>query len=206
MNLNDLIISCFTTDSNGNVALRATGISGGPAASGGLTLVATNTLASDAQTSTFSGLDGDTDGVYLIIADLICVGGVAITLQPNGVTTNQSTQYQTNQQGTGSAQSNTATLLLCNGSQDGAANSNISITSTFFASKLIGSTAIPRRMISTAQFICTSGGHTNHIGCFYSGGYWNETSTNVTSIVIAANVANALRTGSRISLYKYAQS
>jgi hypothetical protein len=39
-------------------------------------LVATTTLAAAAQAIDFSGLDEDTDGMYIIVADLVCAGGV----------------------------------------------------------------------------------------------------------------------------------
>jgi hypothetical protein len=194
MNLNDLIISCFTTDNNGNVALRTTGISGG---SGSLTLVETKIITSSNQTITFSDLDGNTDGVYRLIAKLISSAGTApnIELRPNGATTNLSSSQHYIDNGIAGISSQTKWLA---GFQK-AGGGTLMLVVDIFAEKDVNS-------VASAAFYNGTWSSFNNTGIGgYIGGRWNETATNITSLEIRGDQANCINSGSKLSLYKYTQ-
>lgn len=195
------VLYCVTDE--GNIIERSNGsawqaYSPSPNVGGGLILVENKIIAANTQTVTFSGLDGDTDGSYLLLGKI--KNGAAsddeVQVRPNGVTTNL-TQVWANFDGSSLAvntESNWDWIYL-------AANSVASGRMLISAQKVVHSVAKERRMQSTSY---TDIGGVKR--CYERTGLWNETSTNLTSLDIVSDIANGIGDGSVIGLYKFKQS
>mgnify|MGYP001205198121 FL=1 len=165
--------------------------------SSGLTLVEKKTITSNSTTTTFSSLDGDTDGVYLLQGRVFnsAASTCNVTLQPNSVSSNQTSAFlywDTTTPGTLNS-SDWRVANITNAKQG-------SFVVTIYAKKNPNSQAAQRYF--TGTFVSDFGGIANA----FVGGRWNETSTNITSLVVVGDQTNCLGNGSELTLYKYAQS
>ena len=160
----------------------------------GLTLIETKTVTSDVTDVTFSGLDGDTDGVYLLVFRLKAAASGAVVLQMNGATTNHSGAQAVIRADAASFYGGTGTWRFANPSNGDVYSGEVRIS----AKSSINGVGQRR------QYWGQSGGHSGSYSQYYwYGGEWDDTSTNITSIVIHAEVASAIANGSQFSLFKY---
>jgi len=165
--------------------------------SGGLTLVEHKTVTSNSTTQTFSGLDGNSDGTYSLSCRIVNNSGgsaAVYTWQPNAVTSNQASRHNA----AGGSNTDTSNLQL------GIGNSNgnwASFTATIFAKANPHSIGFARTYTGQVTYFTSSPA----VGIGTTGGGWNETSTNITSIVVVSDQANGIGDGSECWLYKYAQ-
>jgi hypothetical protein len=184
----------LTVDAKGRLTAAANGSGGG---SGALTLVEAKTITGDAQSATFSGLNGDADGIYSLQCAILNGGSTSFyTLQPNGVTSNQTysrgyTDGTTFNNNTGSTIQIGFTI----------AAQQIWTQTMIYARKNPNSVAMPRRFYTTFH---NWTGALNNVGNI--GATWNETATNMTSLVVTGDQADSIKSGSQLYLYKYAQS
>lgn len=210
---------CAGTDcssATGNVSLGAIALNGDfgttgqvPTSSGGgamtwttpgggaLTLIQKQTVTSTQTTITFSGLDGNTDEVYLLHFRIIGAGSAATcALRPNGATTNLTiARVYNGGSDTGSAE----WVMTSNVQTSDTAWGDI----TIFAKDNPNSVATKRTMVG--QVGQTTGGGSSAALIVNEAGIWNETSTNITSFDITCGTSN-IGSGSTFALYKYAQS
>lgn len=170
----------------------------GAAASTFLEFLEKITVAANSQNQDFAAtLDGDTDGAYVVVGSVVNNGsGAAIlSLQPNALTTNMVHQRLTGSSTSATAAANTDALRL----STPANTAWCSFFAVFHARKVASAVAKPRfywcfdsspNVLGTSHFTVLRSGH------------WNETSTNVTSIRIASDIANGIGAGSELFLYK----
>lgn len=177
-------------DGTGNYSVPAG--SGG----GGLTLIEHKTITADAQSYTFSGLNGNTDGIYYFFFKFINGGSTSFyTLQPNGVTSNQSGQRFYSDNGSGSAGSIASTLEI-----SFATATVQSIASGYFYAR-----DNPNSVAATRQYVSQFSTFATTVTTGHYAGRWNETSTNITSLVVTGDQSDSLKSGSELFLYKLAQ-
>lgn len=161
---------------------------GSTSGSGAVTALTTQTIGVEVASVTFSGLNGDSDSaIYEFDGDIICgtgctVAGSGIQINFNGVTTNQSCQGTHLQNVSGG-------------------------TVTFFGSATIGYVGLEAAAGQAARFHCRvypkSGkarrvewtcslfsGTAASVQQFAGETYWNDTATNVTSIVFSDAAGN----------------
>lgn len=190
-------VAVITVDAQGRItAASEAAISGG---SGALTLIEHTTIASNTQTVTFSGLDGNTDGEYLLITKLLNSSGAApfYVIRPNAATTNYRSSQQYAQGNSFIGANYTDKLVIA------FANANATWVQTKH-------TILPRKSASgVAQPLIYRGEFMNDDGTNVyvgsNGGRWNETSTNTTSLDVRCESANGIGAGSELWLYKLAQ-
>jgi len=139
-------------------------------------------------TVTFSDLDGDVDEIYVLEWDIITAAGTVATLQPNALATNQGSVRLA-----GGTETDYATLSILNTSAERASGS------VQFRAR----TTRRRTYISTAMIASSPYAAANVTAQFYTG-IWNETSTNITSLVIDST--NALLAGSEFRLYRLTET
>jgi hypothetical protein len=158
---------------------------------GAMTLVQTQTLLADATSVTFSGLDGDVDGIYFIFISLLkgAAGVVGYDLLPNGLGTNGSSVLLL----IGGAVQNNATIRFIYG------GGNIGDTLTAVL-QMMAHTGFQRDV--QVQGTQWNAGTTYQL---IGAGTWAETVTNITSLVLQASVADGFKAGSVFSLYKIKQ-
>lgn len=153
-----------------------------------LELVSSQTLLADATDVTFSSLNGNNDIKYLLNIDMLkgAAGFFAYELQPNGLTTNQTSKYFSDV----TSVSSPATLQW--------AKSGSGIGATIMAEIiLVAKTGFIRQMY--AYNVEYGGGASFYSPC---GGTWNEDATNITSLVLHAAATDGFKAGSIFSLYK----
>jgi hypothetical protein len=142
-------------------------------------------------------LNGNTDGTYLLVSS-IKNGASAIStysIQPNGITTNQTfVGFVVN--GSGSV-INTGTIFKVAFADSTAWGSG---TATIHAIQSSHSVAQVRKMEMQATYSISG-----TLNTITGSTLWNETSTNITSLVYFCDQASGIGDGSVISLYKYAQ-
>ncbi len=168
----------------------------------GWELVEKKVIASDLTSITFSGLDGDTDEHYMLVAHetpLTTAGGdYTITMRPNGATTLQQTHLEAVPSSSGIRFTANHPDLRWRGVYQRAIGLVINTTMWFHAKsgdvRVLhtnngGSRAPPK--------VFPSG-----LGVESSTGVWDDTSANITSIDIVASVAGGIATGSVYCLYK----
>jgi hypothetical protein len=143
---------------------------------------------------TFSSLNGDTDKLYLLTFYLKIGGPSAaaysVSFKPNNVATNQLSL--------GSSTSTSATSV-------GSYASSWTITSMLKGSEYYGQILIHADKASQRMFSLKGAAYTAAGGVFIQDDmmYWNETSTNLTSIVLAGSSTGNFDVGSEFHLYKY---
>jgi hypothetical protein len=187
--------------------MQSLGWSGGAAmnigSGSGLSLVSTQIITGSAVTTvTFSGLNGDTDKNYFLKCFIrnVTAGSLPIyvNLKPNSGTSNQRNSF-----------------LYQDGSTQGAGilggTSLIQLFQGTAGSEGIATCEISARTGTRRTFFGTSV-HWDSVNSIFRttrwGGNWNDTSTNITSLVIdtmSNNVTstNAIGVGSEFYLYKY---
>jgi hypothetical protein len=146
-----------------------------------------------ANSITFSGLDGDTDKIYLL-KYYLKIGGpsavtYSITLKPNNVTTNQTVFSRTTSTSTTTPNATTSTFIVANAGRGSEYYTNVHISVH---------RGIQRMFAAESAIYANS---TNYVS--ESILYWNETSTNLTSIVLAGSSTGNFDVGSEFHLYKY---
>ncbi len=162
----------------------------------GLTLVEKKTITANSTTVTFSGLNGDTDEVYLLVGRIKASATGGLVLRPNGATTNLTSAQNAVSAGSNFPGSTSTWRFLNPNSGD-----VYSFSATINASKVNNSVAMRR------DFFSHAGGYNgSNAILFTAGGDWNETSTNITSLDIVSETATGIGDGSTLALYKYAQS
>lgn len=165
-----------------------------------LTLIEKKTITTGTTTVTFSSLDGDADEVYLLIGRIKNGTGSDSDyfLRPNGISTNQeTTELAWFPFSTVVGVNANLILLFLEASNIG------SYTMTFHAKRSSNSVAMSR--LFTGQFTEHDVAGVSAVGEM-TAGFWNETSTNVTSLDIVATTASAIGDGSELLLYKVAQA
>lgn len=157
--------------------------------SGGFVLTDVQTVASATTSVTFTGLNGNTDIVYLLIGRIknATGGGVRYDWLPNNLSTGQASFR---------GASSYATLVL----GELAANGYVTFQATIAAQANPHSVAFPRTYEGSTSEVTTVPAATG--GAI--GGIWTDTSTNMTSIVVTASVASGIAEGSMIALLKFA--
>ena len=181
-----------TRVSNEGYANGALGLPG--AGAGMLELVESKDFGSAATSYTFSGLDGDTDEVYVLVFRVkkAVASAMNIELQPNAATTNQvSSGHFAGPSGASGVLNNTTLRLMEDGD---ATNGNISAGVAVIEAK----TGILRTMrCQWTVALASPAVYSAHFA-----GVWNETATNITSLVFIASQTNGIGTGSYARLYK----
>lgn len=161
--------------------------------SGALTLVEAHQVVANVTSFTFSSLDGDTDGQYLLLLRIVFNGNAnTITVRPNAVSTN--TTYSRTFTGGSDAGSDWPVGV---GLSTGA---NCVGTMTIFSPKSLNSVSLNR--YSVFHWVQDNAGIIQVTGA----GKWLETATNITSIQIFSNVASGIGDGSYAALYKHTQT
>ncbi len=159
---------------------------------GSLMLIEKKTVPSDTDTLSFTGIDGDADGSYLLVFQLIkgAAGFITYVIRPNGLTTNQKSYYNT----LGVSTSTTTDMQIA--SSGGSIGDKV--RGDCFIDALTGA-------------FRTGRGEDNQ----YSAGtiyktirtqIWDDDSTNITSIDIVADTAAGIKAGSVFTLYRLSKS
>lgn len=191
-------VAQITVDAEGHVT-DAVDIAIAAGGTPGLTLVERKTITANTTTVTFSGLDGNTDGTYLLTGKIINNSGAApfYAMRPNGATTNLKSNLAYNS-GSGYSQANGTTGRIFFSQANGTANTFQQI---IHAKKNTHSIAQPA--IAMGSFTAFDG--SNQAIPAFTGWVWDETSTNITSLDIVCESANGIGDGSELCLYKYTQ-
>lgn len=159
------------------------------AAASGLVILDSQVVTANTSTITFTGLDGNADLVYIILGRLKNDTGGACRYDwlPNGTASGQA----------GFRGASTFSSLVL-GSLS--ANGYVSFQATISSQANPNSVATPRTYsgyVSETTIAPTASGGT-------IGGIWNDTSTNITSIVIQASAVSGIANGSSIALFRLA--
>ena len=179
---------------------RVIGGSGGSGGSGGTVweLIQSTDIATAATSFTFSGLSGDTDGEYMVVARIVGNGSFDYGIYPNGDTTAANYGLQ-----------NTDSLGSSTFASSGT-SSGMFIAVTNAAGQLSYGTAI---LYAKSGFVRTytatiagalSGASAS--SALFSTGTWNNTASVITSLLVQANngssvVANGLGVGTHLELW-----
>ena len=158
-----------------------------------LELIETKSIGAATQEVTFSGLNGDTDGTYVLAFTIkhTAASAIEFTIEPNNTTSNQ--LYRAH----GLGDSNTietdsgGTLLFAR-----SASINPSYASGFFV--MNAKTGVNR----TLQGLSVWNESTAGMKTRTHWAHWTDTSTNITSLDVRASAANGLGAGTVLSLYK----
>jgi hypothetical protein len=173
---------------------------GGAGGAGSLTLIETKVLSSAQTTVTFSGLDGNTDGIYYFDFKIKQAAAVASTVvwRPNGLTTN----LRSDSWNMGNFTTPDQTVLQLHKITDTIAqNFYLHVFGFINAKKNAGGQT--QILSYTAEYLIIDG-VTPGEGGGKCAGFWNETATNLTSIDVVISQTNGFGVGSTFSLYKYA--
>ena len=189
-------INRLAKGSDDEVLTLASGLPSWAAAAGGggdLELVEKKTLGAAATTVTFSGLDGDTDGIYYLFFQFDAANTFNGDIRPNGTTSNLSIQ-RSRVSGSSYAGTRISSWQVV---QAAAGNH-------FWGAYRIG--ADKTGTLSRGIDGLTNRDSAGSAILYTHAGNWSETSTNITSIDIVASVANSFSSGGKFWLYKLAQS
>ena len=167
--------------------------SGGGGGTPGLELVEYKLVTANSTQQTFNSLDGNTDGQYKLKARLKNNSGSTsvYSWRPNNVTTNQQFQRLL-VTGTSTPSASTGSVLAIH-----ALNASV----TGIADYDIYARANPNSVASGRFYAGFSYDTTPALKHY--GGDWNDTSANITSIVINSDQTNGIGDGSELWLYKY---
>ena len=171
----------------------------------GMTLIDTITVTAGAGSTslTFSDLNGTIDGTYYLTGRVSSASGIEVVMRPNATTSNLVSVFE---QGTTTVFTSTSGLLVLAWSiPEGAAEGTGLCNVWLYPEDNKGgstSTRAGRRMYTGVATLCTGTTPTSSTTETYtSGGFWNEASTNITSLEIVATVGT-MEQGSSFSLYK----
>lgn len=162
---------------------------------GGLVLVEKKLITSAVTDVTFSGLDGNTDEVYVLKARINVAVTSTFTVRPNGASTNLTIARLYN-----GGSDTSSTEWVCTGS---IANTEVGWLDITIHAKANPNSVATRRTMNGQSGMTASSAASLIVNL---AGVWNETSTNITSLVIHGVVASSIGDGSTFALYKYAQS
>ncbi len=168
-----------------------------------LVLVERKELTANATSVDFTGLDGDTDEVYVLHGKIRSTAGLgtAVLFKPNALATNQ-VAIETNSDGS-SVTTGTLTALRV-GRLVGSGSPVFTVfDAIFFAKATIQSLGHQRGLLARSMSTNTPG----VLAMFQSQitGFWTDTSANLTAIRIESGT-NALGTGTVLTLYKVRQT
>lgn len=167
---------------------------------GAVELVARHVAVADETDFTFSGLDGDTDEVYILSWHLVKAktNNTEIDLQPNGSGADLHWSGLACINGAAPVGDGVLTRWALNFNNSGNAGDPMCGTLKFFAKRIAGS--IDRLcQIDSMDHEAAAG---DLLEKFM--GRWNDTVTNLTSLKILSSVALGIKAGSVITLYKQA--
>ncbi len=197
----------LTWDANGVIAtvavgtatqvLTSNGTGAAPtfqaAGGGNLVLVEHKDVGSDTTSVTFSSLDINTDGKYLLILEVLEAGvnTSTISLYVNGLTTAtdyQSQRLQASGTGTSASRDNNARIMVIDVNDTGLATIWISLINGYYYASSIGPT--DQANIRYDNFAVRK----------------DATVANITSLVIEGNETNGIDGNSKMTLYKLTES
>lgn len=163
---------------------------------GALALVEAKIITSGVTDVTFSGLNGNADGIYLLQYAIKngFAGTTLYSLQPNAVTSNMTYVQQFYNSG-GAGYGGGSVAYFSGADSTDAASGYL----TLFAKASINSVA--RDRFFSSHYTSLSGGVLQPVNFDVR---WNDTSTNITSLVIHASQTNGIGDGTELRLYKYA--
>jgi len=170
--------------------------------SNGLQFVSRQTVVGSAAGSiTFSSLNGDTDGDYYFEGHLPAAAAGNLLLEPNGVTTNmRQMQILLRYSGSGTpTQFLTDSTSPVIGQTPTSSTDDVTFRGYFRARRNASQKSRTARVWSEGQ----RGGLTDSMEAMV---YWDEQTTNVTSLVFGSNASNAFGVGASISLWKLIQA
>jgi hypothetical protein len=139
-------------------------------------------------------LDGDVDEEYVCSYYIPPpgVGSFKWTLRPNGLTANQHSAANYGGASNGGNQESGILVLL----------DQFNSRENYGTFTLLAKTGQPR-FYTNSSVVAATGGSLSDYHSYDSGGMWNDTSTNVTSLVIGHNTAgNILKAGARLVLWR----
>lgn len=183
----------LTADSGEPTGLKYDAAGGGGGA-GMLELVENHDFAAPATSHTFSGLDGDTDEIYLLKYRIVkgVAAAINVDLQPNGVTANRTTYLD--YIGSGGAGSTNLTDWHISGNASGG-------TGGVEAGEVWLDVKSGVRRTGLGQWATSDGAGVAH-QMVRSIVDWTDTAANITSLVILCDQANGIGAGSYARLYK----
>ena len=165
----------------------------------GRILVEKKEILAAVTTVTFTGLDGNTDGIYVLEMHIVPAAAVNCNyfLNPNGLITNQEGTVVT-RTGAFNQTNNTRWQVGVTYSTEGAGAPGAMFTTTKVWARAAGPGAVglTRRYRSSSEALAGTGIQED------GSGVWTDTSTNITSLVIEANQASHIGIGTTLALYK----
>ncbi len=191
----------ITVNGSGDISIAVNSVGGG---SGALSLVEHKTVTANTTSITFSGLNGDNDGVYLLQGRvLVSSGAVSVRLLPNGSNSLSTLKSYLSSRFTGGGGNDTQSSVNWLIANPNSAIAGVTFRLDLFAKRDPNGVGAHRTYNGTESWWDSGGG--NQTAAVISG-TWTDTSANLTSLGIDVDVANRLGNGSEFWLYKYAQS
>lgn len=169
-----------------------------PGGAGGLEWLQTVEALADTPTLTVPGLDGDVDGIYLFLINLIPAADATVpVLRPNGLSTNLTR----------------VGFYVIPGfaPQDPGAGSRVPLyelgdPTPCSAQVILYAKSGKRRFFQIRSTLFQAGAE-NRLTAWQFDGMWNETVTNITSLDLTSNSAgNGILQGSKIQVYRFNES
>jgi len=189
-------------DGAGNFSFGEAGGAGGGAGVGsGWQLIEVKDITTAATSVTFSGLDGDADGEYMLLYRIRKIPATAsiafYTMRPNGISINQDTIRRAHSTSGANITSIFNDLRIA----DGGFTAGVQQVGVLYLDAKTGTEA--RQFLSDLNLFAgavplINGALRRDI---YSG-LWQDTTTNITSLDIVANFTNGIGIGSQFCLYK----
>jgi hypothetical protein len=170
----------------------------------GMVLIDTLTVTAGAGATslTFDGLNGNADGTYYLVGRMSSASGIALEARPNGTTSNLASVVE--QGATTSFTSTTGWLLLTWVIPEGASEGTGVCSVSIYPEENKGGSSSTRsgRRIYTGTSTAATGTTptTSTTETYTLGGWWNEASTNMTSLDLVCSVGT-MEQGSSFSLY-----
>jgi hypothetical protein len=161
-------------------------------AGGGRSLIASVTVGADnASTTLATGLNGDLLGCIEIEGVILnnSAGQPVYTLQPNGISANQSVNRITSTTGSVTCVNRTDLMLMINNTASAGADA-------YFLARMTTKTGFRRYFQSLGH--CRVGGNPEEDR---TNGEWADTSTVITSLVLVSSSANGIGAGSKVNVY-----
>lgn len=158
------------------------------------TIVEDRVLGADATSTTFTGLDGDADEIYLLEGWAEFDGGVSADITFNSDTTANNYAYQRITASSTTASASIGSLpSLCAGSTG-------ADRPAYGKAIIYAKTGMIRMINIQKTHYDSTGTVVDHIRL--EQGVWNNTATNITQIVITGSSGGYIRAGSRFILSK----